>query len=379
MRIGIDGACWTNRRGYGRFLRELASALARVDCANEYVLFLDSATEALPPAVWETRHVGVGRPAAEAARFDGRRSLADLWRMRRAAAAEPLDLFFFPTVYSYFPLAAGPRALVGVHDTIAENHPRLAFGSRRNEWFWRAKVRAALRRADRLLTVSEYSRRSIERVYGCPGERIDVAYEAPAEVFRQSREAAAREDFVLAAGGISPTKNLATLIEAFAIVAPGRPGLRLKLAGDDRSDPFRTCGTELRGQAARLGLSARVDFLGYVPDEELAALHRRTRLFAMPSLDEGFGLPAVEAMACGAPVAVASGHALEEVAGDAALVLPPNDPRAWAETIGRVLSDDVLAADLSRRSLARAARFDWDETARAVLASFAACVNVGGR
>ncbi len=363
MRIGVDGGTWSNRRGYGRFLRELLSALSEIDRQNDYLLFLDSAAD--PAGPWparvEPRFVPTKTPVAEAARADGRRSLPDLARMSFAVARERLDVFFFPTVYSYFPLLRPVRTVVGVHDTIAENHPALAFASPRNERFWRWKVRAALWQADLCLTVSQHSKRSIQRVYGLPSHRIAVVPEAPAGIFTPG--AGPREEFLLYVGGISPTKNLETLLRAFA--ASG--ATRLVLVGDYQDDRFRTCHTELAALAEQLGVSDRVQFAGYVPDPELAELYRRARLFVMPSWDEGFGLPAIEAMACGAPVLVSRGHALEELVGDAGLLADPHSPDDFRRQIDRALADDALQTDLSQRGSTRAAGFSWRQTAEGVL------------
>ncbi|MBI1356207.1 MAG: glycosyltransferase [Acidobacteria bacterium] len=367
MRIGIDGGAWTNRRGYGRFLRELVAALAALGTEHRYVVFLDSSADRDErwPAGFEPRFVGTSTPVGEAARADGRRSLADMARMSLAAARERLDVFFFPTVYSYFPLLRPVRTVVGVHDTIAEDFPELAFASPRNERFWRWKVRAALWQADACLTVSEHSRSCIERVYGYPGAQIHVAREAPAATFTPGPEP--REDFLLYVGGISPTKNLETLLRAFAASAAPGLGLRLLLVGDYAGDRFKTCHAALAELARELGVAESVTFAGYVPDEELAGLYRRTRLFVMPSWDEGFGLPAVEAMACGAPVLVSRGHALEEAVGDAGLLADTHSPESFREQIDRALADDALRAELSRRAVERAGTFSWEETARRTL------------
>jgi glycosyltransferase involved in cell wall biosynthesis len=367
MRIALDGGCWTNRRGYGRYLRELVRALARLDVGHEYVIFLDSGADRseawLKP--FEPRFVNTRVATAEAARSDGRRSVGDLLRMSLAAARERFDVFFFPSVYSYFPLLRPVPTLVGVHDTIAENFPRHAFASRTQERFWRAKVRMALWQADRCLTVSEHARRSIERVYSYPSTRMDVAYEAAADIFQASGDP--REDFILYAGGISPSKNLLTLLDAYSKLPD--PATRLVLAGDYAGDRFQSSYQELRARIDALGLASRVELTGFVSDEHLASLYRRARVFVMPSLDEGFGLPAVEAMACGAPVVVSSGNALEEVVGDAGLAVDPSDAAGLAAAIDRILSDAALAAELSGRSLVRARQFSWDVTARGVLAA----------
>ncbi len=372
MRIGVDGGCWTNRRGYGRFLRELVAGLAAVDDANEYVVFLDNSADRdeIWPARFEPRFVRLGESVGDAAGASSARRPLDLLRMSWAAARERLDLFFFPSVFSYFPLFRPVKTLVGVHDTIAEDHPELTFDSKGNERFWRAKVRAALFQADLCLTVSEHSRRGIERVYGFPGQKIRVVMEAASPVFTAPPTPVEKEDFLLAVGGISPNKNLARLIEAFAGLTNRTPDTRLVLVGDYEGDRFKSSYGELRELIGRLGVDDRVEFAGFVSDADLTELYRRTRLFVMPSLDEGFGLPALEAMACGAPAALSSGHALEEVAAGAALLFDPLRVDAIRSTIDRALADPTLTASLATRSLARASGFSWENTARDVVKVF---------
>jgi glycosyltransferase involved in cell wall biosynthesis len=369
MRIGIDGGCWNNRRGYGRFARELVSAVVRRDTANEYVLFLEpGADSAFPvPEGLSVRRVTTSSPVAEAARADGRRALGDLWRMARATADERLDALFFPSVYSYFPPPAGLPAIVCFHDTIAERHPDLTFSSSKHALFWRAKVWAAAVRADLVLTVSEYSRRSLHDYFGLPLGRIRVVTEGASAVFRRIQTEPPPRRFVLYAGGISPNKNLETLIAAYARLRSRRQGLQLVLVGDYESDRFKSCYAQLRAQVEAARLSGEVVFAGYVPDEELCRLYNTASVFVMPSLDEGFGLPALEAMSCGAPVVVSSGHALEEVVGDAGLVVPPHDVVALAEAMDRVLEEPALAAALSERSLRRAKAFSWERAAEQFL------------
>jgi glycosyltransferase involved in cell wall biosynthesis len=370
MHIGIDGACWANRRGYGRFLRELLEALAAVDRENRYTIFFDSGSfqdfhlaERFRPVVVETS-AAVG----EAASVSGHRSLSDLLRMSRAVRRERLDLFFFPSVYSYFPLLSRVPMVLGVHDTIAESNPRFAFSSKRHEMFWRWKVRLALAQARTVLTVSEYSRRSIVAGLKVAASRIRVLTEAASARFSKSARAGERGEYILYAGGISPNKNLPTLVRAYARLRPG--GVKLVLAGDYQSDGFKSCYGELCALTAELGVAGDVVFPGFVSDQELCDLYSGASVFVMPSFDEGFGLPAVEAMACGAPVIVAKGHALEEVVGTAGLLVDPNDEAGLAGAIGSVLADPALRAELSDRSLRRAAEFSWPKAARQLLSVF---------
>jgi glycosyltransferase involved in cell wall biosynthesis len=375
MHVGIDGGCWSNRRGYGRFLRELLEALAASDSRNQYSVFLDPEAHAsfhlrdrFRPVLVPTSQTVDG-----AARADGSRSPVDMLRMSYAVRRTPVDVFFFSSVFSYFPLLRPVPMILGVHDTIADKNPHFSFASRRQHLFWQGKVKLALAQADTVLTVSEYSKQCIERVLGIPSTRIRVLSEAASHRFRRLDTAASPvngEPFLLYVGGISPNKNLATLIRAFHRLEAARHRARLVLVGDYQSDGFKSCYAELRQLITSLSLESAVHFAGYVPDEELIAMYNHASAFVMPSFDEGFGLPAVEAMACGAPVIVSSGNSLSEVTGDAGLIVDPRDEAGLAQAMERVLSNPEFAAELSRKSLARSAQFSWTRAAETLLDVF---------
>jgi glycosyltransferase involved in cell wall biosynthesis len=290
-----------------------------------------------------------------------------------------LDLFFFSSVYSYFPLIRRVPTVLGIHDTIADRNPGFSFSSKRNELFWRWKVKFAISRADTVLTVSNYSRQCLTQFLGIPRERIRVMYEASSSRFRPVEAGAAVAPYILYVGGISPNKNLATLIRAYHALEARQRGVKLFLVGDYNSDGFKGCYTQLTELITSLHLAGDVHFLGYVPDEDLCALYNRASLFAMPSLDEGFGLPAVEAMACGIPVVVSTGNSLAEVVADAGVTIDPHDCTALTAAMDRILSDDDYASDLRRRSLRRAEYFSWDAAAQRLLEVFEETAKVSAK
>jgi glycosyltransferase involved in cell wall biosynthesis len=372
MRIGVDGGCWGNRRGYGRFLREILGALARVDQRNEYVVFLDSsAYESFRiEGPFRPVRVELSSPVSQAASSEGRRSVGDVLRMTRAVRREPLDLFFFSSVYSYFPIAGRLPVVLGIHDTIPERNPKFHFDSWRQAIFWRAKVRLALAQATTVLTVSEYSKRCLTSVLRVPESRIRVLHEAASPVFRKLDTTPPEESFLLYVGGFSPHKNLGTLVRSFARLAPRWPTVKLLLAGDYESDSFKGVFGELRDEVARLRLVQRVVFTGYVPDEELCRLYNRATLVVLPSLEEGFGLPALEAMACGTPVIASAGHALEEVVGDAGVLVDGTDESDLSGAIEQLLGDPERTRRMAEKALERAAAFSWDRAANDLLGIF---------
>ncbi|MEP6902063.1 MAG: glycosyltransferase family 1 protein, partial [Actinomycetota bacterium] len=311
MRIGIDATCWGNKRGFGRFTRELLEALLEVDTTNEYLFFIDGNTEdreAIPPRVKKI----VARTdisPLKAASAESRRSLKDLWAMSREVLRHQTDVFFFPASYSYFPVFNRTKIIVTLHDVIAEHHPELIFPNAKSRFFWKLKQTAAIRQASLIATVSEYSKKQIVEYFKLPESRLRVISEAARPIFKvmpsngATSEVLARYKlksggkFLLYVGGISPHKNLSALIDAFAAIAKIQPELKLVLVGDYTDDPFFSAYPALEKQVAKLGLENKVVFTGFIPDEDLVYLYNAAELLVFPSLEEGFGLPAIEAMA----------------------------------------------------------------------------------
>ncbi|HEY3444069.1 MAG TPA: glycosyltransferase family 1 protein [Paludibaculum sp.] len=368
MRVGIDGGCWGNRRGYGRFFREVLAEMPALDPSVQYTIFLDvpaGADNPLPDGV-RAVHGPTSAGVNETAHAGGRRPVSDLLRMSWAVAREKMDVFYFPSVYSYFPLLRPAPMLLGICDTIPDRHPEFAFATRREQRFWDWKMRLALAQAQRVLTISQYSQRCIHDQFGWPMDKIDVVHLAASRGFHPG-ESAARDPYVLYVGGISPNKNLAVLIRAFARLHQRAPGVKLVLGGDHQTDGFKSSHAELAALIQAESLAGLVEFTGYVPESELRGLYCGARLLAFPSLDEGFGLPAVEAMACGLPVVASRGHALEEVVGEAGLLVDARNEGELAEAMERILTDPALAAALRAKSLRRAADFSWKKTAEGLL------------
>lgn len=371
MRVGIDGTCWAHQRGYGRFLRELLRALGTAGGDHRYIVYLDSASHAAFDLgePFEKRRIGSSVDVTEAAVSDGRRSLRDLFALSRAVR-EPLDVFFFPSVFSYSPLLHRIPVVLGIHDTIADRNPRLAFSSRFHTLLWGAKVRAALFQAGIVVTVSEYSKRCIAEWFGLPAHRIAVIEEASSRAFSQRAYPPPERPFALYAGGISPNKNLPRLVAAFGQSQARRQGAQLVLVGDYQSDGFKGSYAEVQAAIEKFQLRDQVVMTGFIPDEELCRYYNTCTLFVMPSLDEGFGLPAIEAMSCGKPVIVSTGNSLEEIAGDGGLLVDPLNETELTAAIDRLFLDPELQRSLGERALRQAQRYSWDRSARQLLEVF---------
>ena len=378
MRVGVDATCWQNQRGYGRHARALLRALVVRDPGNRYTFFMDSAdlSEALPPEA-EVRLVPSSSPTVVAASAEGHRSLRDMWRMSRAMAEPGLDLLLFPTIYSYVPVFSSARKVVMIHDVIAEKYPQLTLPRRLARLFWRTKVALGRWQADALVTVSEHSRRGIVEHFRIHPQRVHVVGEASDPVFRvldnprpTARLRALAIDgtgrTLVYLGGFSPHKNLDTLVAAFAKVMAGPEfeDVRLVLVGEHDKEVFHSYFQTIRQQVSRLGIAQRVLFTGYLPDEDVVALLNLATALVLPSLLEGFGLPAVEAAACGCPVIATTSSPLPELLRAAGLFVDPHDGEGWERAVASVLRSDGLRRRMRTEGLAAARRLTWDSAAR---------------
>jgi hypothetical protein len=204
MKIAVDATCWNNRRGFGRFTRELVAAMAAAPGNRELVLLVDAQTAAAAefPAGVEVCEVQVSKAPIEAAAAESSHSLIDLWRFRQAVVRLQPDVIFFPAVYSFFPVPSDTPALVTIHDVIAETHPDQIFASMTSRWLWNQKVRAALRSSKKIATVSRNARLRIAKAFGRNNDEIAVVGEGVDERFQRqdvTKQAAAREQFGITA------------------------------------------------------------------------------------------------------------------------------------------------------------------------------------
>lgn len=384
MRIGVDAACWANGRGYGRFTREIVPRMVALAPEHEWLLFADErAAERLDIEGNNVRIERVEQSASptDAASAAGYRSPADMLRLTRAVWAERPDVFFSPTVYTYFPLPPRQRAVVGIHDAIAERFPEWTMASPRARLFWRAKVRLALMQARLVMTVSEFSARELSSVLGVGRTRIRVVAEAPAEAYQPTEDRAQIEEAVASfglgpddrwfvyVGGFNPHKRVDLLVRAHAEVVRAAPDRapHLLLVGDPGADVFLQSVSAIKSAIEACGTESLVHWTGFVPDERLRHLHSGAIALVLPSLAEGFGLPAVEAAACGAPVVATTASPLPELLEGAGLFVPPGDADALATAMRRLAEDAELHARCAETAFIRARALTWDAGARAAL------------
>jgi glycosyltransferase involved in cell wall biosynthesis len=277
-------------------------------------------------------------------------------------------VFLFPTSYSFYPLFGKTPTVVVFHDAIAEQHPDLIFPRLRSRLLWKLKTWLAMRRADRLVTVSQSAREQLAEIFRRPIAAIDVVSEGPAPCFQplDAGPSAAtvlkryglpdQVPLILYVGGISPHKNLERLLRATKRVT--QPW-HLVLVGDYSNDSFFSSYQEVLELSRNLDVVDRVTFTGYVPDAELVILYNLATMLVLPSLGEGFGLPVVEAMACGLPVAASNRGSLPEVIGEAGLLFDPCSEAEIANAIMRLLGDEPLRHQIRGKAQERAKLFSW--------------------
>jgi glycosyltransferase involved in cell wall biosynthesis len=264
---------------------------------------------------------------------------------------------------------ASPRlgcpAVVTVHDVSYARAPEL-FSRRDRSLF--AFVRGSVRRAARVIAVSEFTRADVCELYGLDPAKVVAVPNGVGPSFRPLPEATARvrerfgidRPFVLCVGALQPRKNVPLAIEAYARLVGRGTECELVVAGGDRGGRLEVLDAILRTR-----LTGRVHLVGHVEDGELPALYSAARTLVFPSLYEGFGLPALEAMACGTPVIASNTTGLAEAVGDAGLTVDPRSADDLAEAMARVLNDDALRERLVATGHARAAAFTWTRTAQA--------------
>ena len=364
MRIGID-ARKLHDFGIGTYIRNLLRQLARMDCQTEFVILCRPEDRETVAALGDNFRAVV----QTAANY----SISEQVRIPLALAREGVTLFHAP--HYVLPPLVQCRSVVTIHDCIHLMFPQY-LPNRLAYTYARTSIRLAARRATRILTVSESSKRDILRFVDTEPDKIDVIYNAYDDRFaidpREEDVVRVRErfqlesEFVLYAGNVKPHKNLERLIEAFHLVRKrGLDHLKLVMIGDEISKY-----TALRRAVHHYQLHKYVRFLGYLPEVTLAVMYRLAGVFVFPSLYEGFGLPPLEAMASGTPVVTSNVSSLPEVAGDAAILVDPYDPRSIADGIYRVLSDERLRRDLRRKGVARAGMFSWEQSVRRVRAIY---------
>jgi glycosyltransferase involved in cell wall biosynthesis len=386
VRVAVDArpAVFPHKTGVGYYTWHLLRLLPLVDPATTYVAWYLNAGALLGRDVRPLRDLTPTRPnlvprgtPIPARWFERLSERFDLPRLEWFVRS---DVVFGPNFVP--PPTRNPRSVITVHDLAFRRMPDTApHGTR----WWLARLGRALARAARVIAVSESTRQDLLELSSVDPARVTVI---PLGVDRSVFRPLPPEDvqtvrsrfglngpYVLFLGGIEPRKNFQTLLAAFARLDRG---VRLVIAG--ASVEWNPEGTDLLRQAleeAPPDVQSRVLRAGYLTDGDKVALVSGAEALVYPSLYEGFGLPVLEAMACGTPVVASDRSSVPEVAGDAALLVDPVDPEAIAAAVARVLSDRALSQRLREAGFDRATRFTWEETARKTAAALKAAASEG--
>jgi glycosyltransferase involved in cell wall biosynthesis len=362
VRVAVDATAVPARlTGAGVYAARLLAALARRDDLELEAFCAPGSAGALAADRLRLRPVtlaGAGRPA----RIAWTQLLAG--RAARAAGAELLH-----GVHYELPLRARLPQVVTVHDLTMLTHPEWHEASKVRYFGW--AMRRAVAAARRVLCVSATTADDLAGLLGTPRDRVDVTplgtdlRAAPADAVDAVRRRLGIDGpYLLGLGTVEPRKDLPSLVRAFAGLAGELPH-RLVLAG------LAGWGAgALAAAVATSGVAERILLAGYVPEADKAALFTGADAFVYPSRYEGFGLPVLEAMACGTPVVTTTGGSLPEVAGDAAVLVEPGDPGALAAAIAKLAADPAARRDAAARGAARAAAFTWGRCADLTVAAY---------
>jgi glycosyltransferase involved in cell wall biosynthesis len=351
---------------------------------DECIFFMDPWTKAdfTPPGPnSETLCIDQSAAPSRAAGAETFRSPSDMLRLTRATRKQKLDVFFYPSVYTYFPSPPRLASVVTIHDAIAEKFPALTLPTIRARLFWSMKVRLAVWQARIILTVSKYSANDLTSQLHIRPDRIRVTSEAPAASYRPSESAgdiqaaAARIGIPTEArwltyvGGFNPHKRLDVIVRAHAAIAKRNRNfpLYLVLVGAPERDVFHGDLEAIRAAISREGTEHLVKWTGFVPDEELRHLHSGAIALLLVSESEGFGLPAVEAAACGTPVIATKESPLPDLLSGGGFFVSPGNVPEVIEAIHTLTNDDLKRKQLGHTARLQAEKLSWAASARVVM------------
>lgn len=376
MKIGIDARFLTHPQpgGFKTYTMNLVAALADIDPENEYVLYLDRVPD--EQAQMPNQPNFTSRVVPGSAPLVGM-PWREQFRLSRQATQDKVDLFHSPSLTG--PLRLACPLVVTIHDMIWYFPRKFSNGSsvsakrKPMEWYYRFVPKMVACQAAAVITVSNAAKESIVECLGLSSNRIFVTHEAVSHIYRQiddlEKLKAIRQkynlasDFILAIGSADPRKNIKSLVQAYAALPESlRTRYHLVIVWT-----HTLLAEALAEQIAALGLKDNVQFLQKVNDADLVLLYNTAALFVFPSRYEGFGLPLLEAMACGTPVVAANNSSIPEIVGEAAILTDALDVGAITYAITEVLSNQALQTALIEKGLAQTASFSWKKCAQETL------------
>lgn len=367
MKIGIDiRSMFGTPAGVGRYLANLLTHLSGMDNENSYCLYTDCKIE---------------RPVVQQPNFHQKHLMLPLiqnyftwnhFRLPPELFQHPVDLFHFP--FYTMPIIRNYKSIVTIHDITYEIHP---------EWYsWKGLLamrffsRYAAKHADRILTDSNSTKQDLMTYYGVAEDKVVVIYLGVEGRFRRIEDHAAlrqirtkyhiaRQHIILYVGSIHTRRNIEQLIRAFHLLCRRMSDIQLLIVGKQEY-PY----LDVQALVTELGLHNRIIVPGYIQDDDLPLLYNVADVFIYPSSYEGFGLPPLEAMACGTPVITSNNSSLPEVTGAAAILIDQLNIEEMADALYQVLSDEGLVRDMVAKGMIQASRFSWEQTAQKTLAVY---------
>jgi len=357
MRVGIDARLvYYSQAGIGQYIIHLVNGLSRVNGETEYVLLQSRKDDTTILQQTNFRRVSLWTPSHH--RLERYSLNVELVRLG-------LDVLHSPDFIP--PHRPSCKSVITVHDLAFLLYPH--FLTKESARYY-GHIDQAVRWTDHIISVSESTKRDTIQHLGVPEDKITVVYEAANPIFRPLDRAEARQQvldrhgvdgpFVLFVSTIEPRKNVPTLLQAiYQLQQCYKEDVRLVLAGGKGwlfEDAFAL--------VEELNLDSKVHFLGRVSSEDLLYLYNAAEMLAHPAFYEGFGLPPLEAMACGLPVIVSNVASLPEVVGDAGLLIDPQDQDELTVAMWRVLNDSTLGQEMREKGLRQAGRFSWERAAR---------------
>ncbi len=357
MRIGVDARLvYYHQAGIGQYILRLMQALAQINRDDEFILFKSrkDKTQIVQQSNFKIQKL-----------YTPSHHRVEAWAISVELAPYRLDVLHSPDFIP--PALLRCPSVITVHDLAFLKYPQLL--TRASARYY-GQVEIAASRADHIIAVSQSTKRDTVQLLGVPEEKITVIYEAAHPLFTPiaNTDALARtrakynlpQDYALFVSTIEPRKNLPTLLRAFADLRKRyKEPVTLAIAGNRG-----WLVEEVDAVVEELNLGDAVRFLGGIPNEELVYLYNAAKVFVMPSIYEGFGLPPLEAMACGTPVIASNVSSLPEVVGDAALLFDPESAEELCVAMQRVLTDEPLRREMRAKGLKRAQVFSWERAAR---------------
>lgn len=373
MKIGIDGraAKWYRGTGIGTYTYQLISSLNDIDNINEYMLFMPESSNCDIPfnRNFQIRNITEGNKSG----------FWDEVNIPNILMDKDIELYHVPQNGVGLPKDKICPFIITLHDVIPYKMPETVGDTYLR--IFNEEMPNIVSHCDGIITVSEFSKLDIAKAFGFPKEKIFVTHLAAENIYRPLNKKECADlvkehygivgDYILYVGGFSPRKNIVGLIEAFSkLLIKYKKDIKLVIAGKQGKSY-----AVYKKRAQDLGIEDNVLFPGFIEIDHLPHLYNASKLLAYPSFYEGFGLPPVEAMACGIPVVTSKITSIPEVLGDSALFINPHDVDELCSSMYEILSDEDLSESLILKGLVRSSELSWNKTARDTLIAYSKVIN----